>query len=306
MAVSVLTVRSASTATPLGAAVRVISGTEFDLRSPRLVILIHGFQNSSGAAHNSFKAMIKALSTTTWPLEVSTVGHFCEFHWPGDHANKAVSMASYSARVGDARGAGERLARWLASRPQGQEVCFIAHSLGCRVALEAVREFGQLAAASGPRITHLFLLAAAVPAPLCDRGEQLERDPMGSTQFVFCSTRDKALSRAAFGTGEYLYGELGEAVGRRGMPMYRWDNYIDTNLNHGDYWESYVVSHKVGETLGKAPERIVTQRSIDEWDLTSLWDEVDSREIVEHQLWSPMDSAPTERPSADLPALPSQ
>src|SRR4051794_38678028 len=99
--------------TPLADAVRIERGPDDDLHDARLVILIHGYRNSAEVAHERFTAFTKTLTTAGWPTPLARFGRFWEFHWTGDHPNTAVGVATYAARVPDARSSGERLAAFL-------------------------------------------------------------------------------------------------------------------------------------------------------------------------------------------------
>src|SRR4051794_24091940 len=87
-------------------------------------------------------------------------------HWPGDHESKAVSFAMFNDRIPKAYTSGQMLSeQWLSDR-RGKRIVLIAHSLGCRVALEAVRWL-RTHSVAGVEIDAVFLMAAAVPVRQC-------------------------------------------------------------------------------------------------------------------------------------------
>ena len=121
-------------------------------------------------------------------------------------------------RVGVAREAGDRLARhFLATEhTKGREVRIVAHSLGCRVALEALRIVrGMGAGYAGGRIEAVFLLAAAVPVRRCEPTDTWYPRPWQRCAEYVLYSRDDRVLRGAFRPGEYVAdGEWGPAVGR--------------------------------------------------------------------------------------------
>jgi pimeloyl-ACP methyl ester carboxylesterase len=221
-------------------------GSLVDLRSAsRLVILIHGYQNSEFKARRSFAIFRSNLSGTV-PRE-----QVWEFHWPGDHPELFTSLATYPVRVPIATQAGEALARFLANHTYARSVVIVAHSLGCRVALETAFRIARDPTYRGPRIEHIFLLAAAVPTALCDRPAKRFPAPIArSAEHVFYSPRDIVLA-AGFPKFQAAVGpfEEGEAVGYLGYPDQRWTSRTGVCLAHGKYWGSRKVSRQVATTL---------------------------------------------------------
>jgi hypothetical protein len=77
-----------------------------------------------------------------------------EFHWPGDHWRGSLSIATYPVRVPNAQLAGGMLVTEFLNRLRDdQTVSIVAHSLRCRVALEAIQKIRALKSAyKGARI----------------------------------------------------------------------------------------------------------------------------------------------------------
>lgn len=221
----------------------------------RLVILIHGFKNSRDDAANAYADWRSALSASLPTSADKRLGDVWEFYWPGDHENWIISRATYPVRVPVAQNAGPLLARdFLAMLQPHQSVYLVAHSLGCRVALEAIRWIRKERKAGrydGARVDAVFLLAAAVPVPFCEFGADEETQfPVpyaGSGEHVFFSRNDKVLRRL-FVPGQLIYGEPGPAVGLHGAPeTNRWTSRKPTEHGHSDYWTSEHVLRKIGE-----------------------------------------------------------
>lgn len=229
-------------------------GSLGDHIADRLVILIHGYQNSAVKAERSYLDFRAAMRDAIAPGRERQLGPYWEFHWPGNHHRGLISLATYSVRVPIALIAGERLARWfLNGLDKGdQRVILVGHSLGCRVALEAVKTIRQMGDEyKGARIEAVFLLAAAVPQECCRRTGDNKWYPNayeGSVEHVFHSENDRALG-LAFRAGQFGFGEDGAAVGRDGRPQDRWESEVDTQLDHGEYWSSKYVAETIGWLL---------------------------------------------------------
>src|SRR5205823_1348216 len=111
-----------------------------------------------------------------------------------------VSGASYPWEIPSARTSAQRLADFLGtlSGPEGtpSEVSVVAHSLGCRLALEALEEVRRRGLA-WPGVRFVAWMAPAVPTALVQAGAPLEaaaRFPQ--TLAVFFSSQDNTLRRA--------------------------------------------------------------------------------------------------------------
>jgi alpha/beta hydrolase family protein DUF900 len=262
--------------TPCADEVYQAGGSRLDLASARrLVILIHGFNNSEASARKSFESFRKLVGSTIPRQEL------WDFHWPGDHPTRLISLATYGIRVGIAPQVGTKLGEFLSARAAVQSVCIVAHSLGCRVALEAVRAISSTAENSRAPVHHVFLLAAAVPVPLCDgNASRFPRPLANSHEHVFHSRRDIVL-RWSFRRGQSFIGtnEKGPAVGRDGDPgPRRWTDPVDTKLRHGQYWGSKPVSWEILRRLGIPTVRTVPARYLPA-------DEIDSAQRTLERLY---------------------
>lgn len=234
-------------------------GNLADLDCPRLLLLVHGFANDEQEAHASFKAFQSALAATIG-FDSGLLGSVWEFHWPGNRpGNGVIDVATYSARVGNAGGSGLRLAQFLEQLGQThhlkarQQLFIVAHSLGCRVALEAVQEISDNPAYQGPTIRGVFLLAAAVPVFECLPSGSYQPLENEAGEYVFFSRSDKALKTIVFGTGQRIFGEPGHAVGRNGLPDKRWTSSRRTGLQHDQYWGNADVADYIAAKLRSWP-----------------------------------------------------
>lgn len=229
----------------------------------RIVIMIHGFNTSKDDASAKYRALAREIEKRA-SGGFSALGELVEFHWPGDHPNAAVSLASYGSRVGPAKDAGQKLARrWLRCRRRDQHVVVIAHSLGCRAALELEATIADIAEESGyngARIDALFLMAAAVPVSLCTPASDYPAPIEGAAEHVLVSKKDGTLLRW-FNAGQDIANEPGEAVGIRGDPAHRWTTVVPTTLDHGEYWGDAYLAHVICRILGVRSWKEVVSRT---------------------------------------------
>jgi hypothetical protein len=151
-----------------------------------------------------------------------------------------ISAFSYGGQVTKARDlVPEALFKYL-RRVRPSDVFFVAHSLGCRVALETVRRLLESWRPS-PEVSGFLLMAGAVPI---DKLQLM--GTLGPTAHVprrrYClySWRDIVLM-AFFPPGQLASGELPPygmpvAAGLTGLPTSLWNIRTNTRLGHGDYW----------------------------------------------------------------------
>lgn len=220
----------------------------------RLIVLVHGFKTSRARALQGWLLFDDRFRRVSKP---SAGILLCGLHWPGDHPWPFFSAPTFSMRISDAEQSGDRLARVLWNLP-ATEIILVGHSLGCRAVLQSLLVTKAEAPARAPRISHAFLMAAAVGEADCDRAGVFSRRRVGDAkQVVFHSSRDRVL-RHLFGLGTLPYNGLrGVAVGRFGAPEMRWDRREDTGLGHGEYWKSWFAAQQIAETLGINWERRV-------------------------------------------------
>jgi pimeloyl-ACP methyl ester carboxylesterase len=234
------------------------------LTAQRFVILIHGYQTSAESAERSYRRFSENLRAATRDGGAS-LGSVLEFHWPGDHPRRPVSVVTFAGKIANARLSGDLLVRtWLRDR-RGKHVVLVGHSLGCRVALETVQAILEDPTYGGAEVDAVFLLAAAVPVPLCVPPETFSIPIGNESQHVFYSRQDRVL-RLAFTPGEYLAGEGGPAVGSRGEPLgTRWTGRHETFLGHGEYWGNAEVARRIAEVLRVHREQTPTARHLPAW-----------------------------------------
>ncbi len=128
-------------------------------------LLIHGFAVNEEGATKSYQAFCgmlddAQLKDTYW------------VYWPGDMYPDFRSKASYHPVIERAQATAETLAEFIAGRlakssiQEPFKLRIFAHSMGCRVALETLKQLLPITGASAPgrrlEIEHVSLMAAAV------------------------------------------------------------------------------------------------------------------------------------------------
>jgi len=209
-----------------------------------LLVLVHGFNNHLQEASEAYAATRRRQRARlgTPAAQAALEGLLGDAFWPGDArwpgALDWFDFLVYSAAVGVASTIGPALANYLRGRPDVLVVHFLAHSLGCRVVLECIRQLRQ---EGGPKVGKVCLMAAAVPTYMtCPGGHLYGALTLPEALRVLYSPADPVLA-GAFPPGQMMAGEgmLPLAVGRYGdVPLTAGQidrDHID-GARHGDYW----------------------------------------------------------------------
>jgi len=228
----------------------------------RVVLLVHGYNSTEGAARASYDEFVGDLATLG-PGARALLADIGRLYWPGDADLGPVSFLSYPAEIAPARDSAQKLADYLRTLvgPGGTptELCFVCHSLGNRVLLELL---DRLAAAPAPfgHVAVVVLMAAAVPVDMvADGGTLLAGATLAGTSLALYSRDDKVL-HWAFPLGETAAGEgfFPTAVGRFGQPPGVWTERQElAGDDHGDYWGDPRAAVGVARLLGVAVPRRV-------------------------------------------------
>ena len=228
------------------------------------LLLIHGYNNSREDARASFERFVKRLEEaarrSSLPWAVFGV------QWPSDEKNKVHSTLAYASKIEAARESADRIFAYLRNTfgAGGAPVALhiVAHSLGCRVALEIL----ERVAAGRPRpnvvLERLILMAAAVPEKWVEgRGPLREGAALTRATCVLHSTGDEVL-RYAFPIGQ-TQGKDGffpTAIGRFGRPAGTW--LLSQRMasgahlyDHSEYWPGAEAAAAAALFLGIPAER---------------------------------------------------
>lgn len=215
------------------------------------LVLIHGFNNAEGEAASAYFGFRGRQTEIFQPGDPSSFDRrFGDAFWPGDADwwwfFDKVDFLNYPSAVHTAVKAGEQLASLLFQMPNLERVDFIAHSLGCRIALEAIE---RIRARTSLLIRHVCLMAAAVPSEMLEPGgryyEMMNELAAESTEIKVLHSKQDMVLHLAFPFGQALAGfneASGRALGRYGpaptMPGFgaTLTEREISGATHGDYW----------------------------------------------------------------------
>jgi len=214
----------------------------FHPKSHRLILFIHGYNNTHAEAAESY-AHFRKLLEDLGVKSPSLTGEICAVHWPGNRKLGFLSFVSYPLEIKPAIDSGERLADYLVTLvgPQGAplEIFLVCHSLGSRVGLELLHRHIEQRRQPSPRspFAGVCLMAAAVPVQYVEDGRLAAAARFTRTRVLY-SRRDIVVC-LAFPVGQTLAGDgfFPQAVGRDGQPVGAWSERADlAPYGHFDYW----------------------------------------------------------------------
>lgn len=136
----------------------------------RMVLLIHGYNNDLQAgreAYEGFRKVQRRLAGLDEDQPV-TDSQLVDVYWPGDADWGIVSPLYYPWSIARAKESAVALAAALkeaASESGFKQIDIIAHSMGCRLMLELIKE---LVVAADITIRRVVFMAAAVPTFMLD------------------------------------------------------------------------------------------------------------------------------------------
>ena len=235
----------------------------------RFVILVHGFNVDRDDAQLSYGNLQENLGIDG----SSTRNDFKNFFWPGDprviHYPKRLPT-DYAKAVNVAKLSGIKLASYIEMREDDDslpsEVVFVAHSLGCRLVLEALAVLSKRGFRTSSKID-LILMAAAVPTDFVDQSGHLSPAiNFVARKVAVYSYNDKVL-RKWFPIGQAWSDDKSpddvEAIGLYGKPNLIWNELKPNNhLDHGDYWKSPSVANIISSHLHLRPATNLPRRDL--------------------------------------------
>jgi pimeloyl-ACP methyl ester carboxylesterase len=229
----------------------VFRGTLSAIARRSCLVLVHGFNNTdSDAARAYFGFRQRQVEAFRPPDPWDFDRYFGDAFWPGDADWWSVfdkaDFLVYPAAVRTGIRAAREIASLLSQMPNLERVDFIAHSLGCRVALETLL---LLRERPRPVVGRVCLMAAAVPSEMLEPGGRFydllrELALEGTRIHVLHSKQDDVL-HLAFPPGQALVGGIEastRALGRAGptpaMPGFRatLTEQPIARAEHSDYW----------------------------------------------------------------------
>ena len=251
-----LTVRTRRAGGPVADEVREVT-PPFPHGRRRVVLLVHGYNNSEAAARASYSEFTEELRKTGTGT-AALLADLGKVYWPGDAELGPVSFLSYPWEIGPAKDSAARLAKYLPTLvgPGGTptEIHLVAHSLGNRLILELLDRLAALPSATA-RFGGTCLMAAAVQVDMVEAGGRLWPGATLSRKTLTLYSRDDAVLRWAFPLGQTAAGEgfFPTAVGRFGQPPGLWTERREMSGNgHSDYWKDPRSAALVARFLGVA------------------------------------------------------
>jgi pimeloyl-ACP methyl ester carboxylesterase len=254
------------------------------------LVLVHGFNNHYGEAGEAYYEFRRRQYERSAPQLVSPALEkvLVDLFWPGDADWGWLDFTDflvYPSSVATAKEAGPHLAEHLRTMPNLRIVHFVGHSLGCRVALEAIEKLRQ---DGGPIVGKVCLMAAAVPLMKVKSGGELADAIEHAQQVVVLYSDDDWVLRDTFPPGETLAGDEGSfptALGLNG-PLGvagRIEGFDIVDARHGDYWgnskqpATSIAADHVAEVFQFGTwERMVSSRSV---GMAARPDSAESREV---------------------------
>lgn len=236
----------------------------------RIILLVHGYNVTTRAADAAYASFQRMLAVVAPSLVDDCVRTF----WPGDWKHPVIKILAFTPRMLQTKTLGpllgEGLSEFQAALARFHQpkvpIVFVAHSLGCRLVLEALKWLDESSRAEPMPVNLIMLMAAAVPVAHLEDGGRLRAalTRRCDRAVVLHSTSDIVL-RGAFPPGQ-LAGETGaglwpEAVGKAGNPTGLrasgglWDHSeAMRGSGHGDYWTSWGVAKRLARELGVIPQ----------------------------------------------------
>lgn len=248
-----------------------------------LMILIHGYSNDEDVAFAAYERFMKNVGAEWSQMAVCV-------YWPGDSLSDnpgarvgflypVSRFTTYSWQPPRASEAGEKLAtaviraidprKAVALRsgriPEPQNLNIVAHSMGCRFALEFISHLSsrlELEASRGQapvNVRLVVLMAPAVPLYLVDARKPLGRAlGKGECTLVYWSAFDSALGLIfRFGQGwksdrpSWPFAKRRSSLGKVGAPDRQRVMFRQTELEHSEYWASGRIASEVGREFEK-------------------------------------------------------
>lgn len=201
-----------------------------------LVLLIHGFNVDRQRGRRTLLDLARALDG---PVDAV----FAAVLWPGDDR---FSPFTFSFEERDADATAHGLVKWLDGFvPQSVRVSFVAHSLGCRVALSAMTGLER----GGRAVSEVVLMAGAVDRDSLARSDRYRRAVDAARRVHWLASTSDRVLQFAYPAGDAIAAALfggytRTALGRRGPVAHGRETIphkVDglqvgyVGVGHGDY-----------------------------------------------------------------------
>jgi len=177
---------------------------------------------------------------------------------------KAIfSPLTYSIQIPSAVEAAQALRQYIDQTSSGQaEITLLAHSLGCRVALELLDSYAILPGAAAPQFPVAILMAAAIPTYFFEDLVRLWRGALLPQETVVLFSASDPVLTGAFRAGQTLAreGVFPKAVGATGRPLLGfWTHVVPTRNHHSAYFDDPTTATQIAQSFGQAaPKSLMT------------------------------------------------
>lgn len=228
----------------------------------RFILLLHGYNVSEKGGQKALHGFERRLRR----YSASLGGDLGWLMWPGDLKVPLIGGAAYPFKVTAASKIGERIARFLEKlrnhNGDPSEIVVVAHSLGCRVTLEALRTLLERGA---PANISIMLMAAAVPVSEIQQGGRLRAAALYALRRAVMHSKHDWVLQTLFRAGQSLTpGEKfwPQAVGTAGQPGEVWgESFLMQGFGHSSYWSSAETAKIFAQWMGRSSPR-ATQRRV--------------------------------------------
>jgi hypothetical protein len=265
-----LSVRTLAVGGPVSTTVQIGPGFDPFVKT-RIVLLIHGYNNSLSDARGSYSLFLRnACSSAEWSRFKAFSRDIFRFYWPGDKAWGWLRFASYPSELGPAKSSAKLLADFLSRFQSPLELYVIAHSLGNRLLLEMLLLLIDQPWPAQIQLKGICMMAAAVPVARVEWSGNLHYASIHGRSYILYSPGDNVL-HWAFPLGESLGGDgvLPLAVGRFGDPQSQWSYKQpmvagNEQYGHSDYWPKPETIEPITDFLDPSKQRslpVATPRS---------------------------------------------
>jgi pimeloyl-ACP methyl ester carboxylesterase len=223
-----------------------------------VTLLLPGYNSDPKSASDAFQRLFERMKccgqpTGQWQFRSWLI------HWPGyaswglSPGRTFFSPLTYPLQIPSARLAAEALKRFIDSAtPKPPILNLIAHSLGCRVALELLEAYDPYPPALKPRFLRVLLIAAAVPWDFLKHGGRLRKGTaLPARLMVFYSRHDGVLT-GPFRLGQTIAkeGVFPKAVGATGRPAGLYHRTVRTRNSHSSYFDDWKTGAEILGELG--------------------------------------------------------
>lgn len=233
-----------------------------------LIVLIHGFNVNQFEAKKSYSDLSNNLENIGVKKRITN--RFCGFFWPGN-LNNFLSKPSYRMQVNKSKKIAIKLSDYLVKlsiKYPKIKFTFFAHSLGCRLLLEAIKNGYGNGLFSDNKIPLVCLLAAAVPVYRVKENGSLHITRSAIEKLTGIYSKEDTVLRTWFRLGQISIGNhpFPEAVGYNGNPKTFWkggrNKASELRIKHDEYWKELAVAKKIASEMSVPIRKELLQHSI--------------------------------------------